>query len=868
MSEENEPKEIEPKSSRILFCYFVVVLLLGLVAVGILFRAFDTAFVERDKWMKVAESQKRPNRLVLPGRGNIYSSDGKLMATSVPRYYMYIDFKADAYTPAKDAKYNWLDTFKTSKKDGVDSLAFYLSRKLKDRTPAGYKAYLLKGLSGKSRQFPIYAGKVSYSDLKEIRKFPFLRLGRYKSGFYTKEMVQRQKPFGTLASRTIGDIYGEIEEGGTTKGKNGLELQYDSLLRGQAGLSSVRRVGGGWTNVIEVDPVDGMDIRTTIDINIQDITEKSLVDKLKAIDAESGTAVVMEVETGEIKAITNMGRIREGVYGETKNHAVADEIEPGSTFKVASIMVALEDGLCNPGDTVDVGNGIYMYKGARMTDHNMNKGGYGRISVEQAIWYSSNIGVAKTILKGYSDNPTKFVEGLYRIGMNADLRLEIPGAGRAKIRRPDDTTRYWSKTTLPWMSFGYETQVPPINTLAFFNAIANDGKMVRPMFTKEILHNGKTVQSFSTEVINSSICSDHTLALIKDMLLGVVEKGTGKAVHSDIVRIAGKTGTAQIATGGVYRASGHQVSFCGYFPADHPKYSCIVVIRRPRIGYPSGGTMSGGVVRAIAEKIYASHMSFDVRDMERDSMAVMVPRARRRSTCEKSSYATTIFSFLFTKTDLPYFFKGVERRILPMPAVRSHEPVAEIVPSFHFSGLLFRRLRSAGVRNPDRRTRSGQFPGAERSRLRGGAARNVVRPDLDHDGQGVESLVRGLRTLHIRDRTGGSRRTENSGALSAGSLVPPLGDERQPLFEEGGPLLPLAAQHHDRVGDADGLADRRTHPLCRQCHPLRRRPCPLLAAADPRAHPRLVPRRSRHGGSQHVGPEPVAGEALTPDFRK
>ena len=606
MSEENEPKEIEPKSSRILFCYFVVVLLLGLVAVGILFRTFDTAFVERDKWMKVAESQKRPNRLVLPGRGNIYSSDGKLMATSVPRYYMYIDFKADAYTPAKDAKYNWLDTFKTSKKDGVDSLAFYLSRKLKDRTPAGYKAYLLKGLSGKSRQFPIYAGKVSYSDLKEIRKFPFLRLGRYKSGFYTKEMVQRQKPFGTLASRTIGDIYGEIEEGGTTKGKNGLELQYDSLLRGQAGLSSVRRVGGGWTNVIEVDPVDGMDIRTTIDINIQDITEKSLVDKLKAIDAESGTAVVMEVETGEIKAITNMGRIREGVYGETKNHAVADEIEPGSTFKVASIMVALEDGLCNPGDTVDVGNGIYMYKGARMTDHNMNKGGYGRISVEQAIWYSSNIGVAKTILKGYSDNPTKFVEGLYRIGMNADLRLEIPGAGRAKIRRPDDTTRYWSKTTLPWMSFGYETQVPPINTLAFFNAIANDGKMVRPMFTKEILHNGKTVQSFSTEVINSSICSDHTLALIKDMLLGVVEKGTGKAVHSDIVRIAGKTGTAQITDARSREGRYYLGSMVAYFPADAPRYTVLTTIEtRAQAGKAYyGGPLAGPVVKRMVDYIF------------------------------------------------------------------------------------------------------------------------------------------------------------------------------------------------------------------------------------------------------------------------
>lgn len=616
MAEENETKETTLKSSRILFCYFIVVILLGFLAVGILIRAFETAFVEKEKWEKVAESQKRPNRLVLPGRGNIYSEDGKLMATSVPRYYTYIDFKADGFLT---------DTFKTSKRNGVDSLAIYLSRKFKNRTPAGYRAYLMRGLSSKSRQYPLYEGRISYSDLKEIRKYPFLRLSRYKSGFYTKEMVQRQKPFGTLASRTIGDIYGEIEAGGTTKGKNGLELQYDSLLRGEAGLSSVRRVGGGWTNVIEVEPVDGLDIRTTIDINIQDITEKSLVDELRAIDAESGTAVVMEVATGEVKAITNMGRIREGVYGETKNHAVADETEPGSTFKVASIMVALEDGVCQPGDTVDVGNGVYMYKGARMTDHNLNHGGYGRISVEQAIWYSSNIGVAKTILKGYADNPTKFVEGLYRIGMNADLRPEIPGAGRAKIRRPDDTTRYWSKTTLPWMSFGYETQIPPINTLAFFNAIANDGKLIRPIFTKEIMHNGKTVRSFSTEVIIPSICSDRTLALIRDMLLGVVEKGTGKAVHSDIVRIAGKSGTAQIATGGVYRTSGHQVSFCGYFPADDPKYSCIVVIRRPRIGYPSGGTMSGGVLRTIAEKIYASHIAFDLRKIEPDSTAVFLP---------------------------------------------------------------------------------------------------------------------------------------------------------------------------------------------------------------------------------------------------
>ena len=610
MAEDIEPKEFAPKSNRIIFCYFFIVFLLVCVAGSVLIRASQTAFVERDYWLHLDSIQKRPDRLVYPSRGNIFSADGKLMATSVPCYYLYIDFAADCYSN-KTKKWSSLDTFLYSKHNGVDSLSVYLSRKLKDRTPAGYKKYLLSGLNAKkkSRQFPICRDKVSYSDLKEIKKFPFLRLGVFKSGFYTREMVERQKPFGTLASRTIGDTFRDIDpKTGLTKGKNGLELQYDTLLHGVAGLNSVRRLGGGWTNVVEVEPVEGMDIRTTIDINIQDIAEKSLLDMLKKI--------------------TNMGRIREGVYGEDTNHAVADETEPGSTFKVASIMVALEDGVCQPGDTVDVGNGIYMYKGARMTDHNNNKGGYGRISVEQAIWYSSNIGVAKTVLKGYEKNPTKFVEGLYRIGLNEDLRLEIPGAGRAKIRRPDDTVRYWSKTALPWMSFGYETQIPPIYTLAFYNAIANNGKMVRPIFTKEILHNGKTVQSFSTEVVRESICSERTLNMIKDMLLGVVEKGTGKAVHSDFVRIAGKTGTAQIASGGVYRQAGHQVAFCGYFPADEPKYSCIVVIRQPRNGYPSGGTMSGGVVKAIAEKVYASHMSFDIRDMEKDSLAVMLPQPK------------------------------------------------------------------------------------------------------------------------------------------------------------------------------------------------------------------------------------------------
>lgn len=614
MEEENDAtdKTQAGNNQRILLSYYIIIFLLGIVFVGIIIKTCKVMFIEKDYWQEIAREQKKPNRLILPARGNIYSCDGKLMATSVPRYYTYIDFQAEGFLK---------DIFDNS----LDSLAICLSHKFKDRTPAGYKVYLRRGYASKSRQFPLITQKISYSDLKEIQKYPFLKLHRYKNGFYVKEMVQREKPFGSLASRTIGDIYGEIDSTGVSKGKNGLELQYDSLLRGIPGISAVKRIGGKWTNVTEVEPTYGMDIRSTIDINIQDITEKSLVDMLKEIDAASGTAVVMEVKTGEIKAITNMARIREGVYAETKNYAVADESEPGSTFKTASMMVALEDSVCHPGDTIDVGNGVFLYKGVRMTDHNSNRGGYHKITAEQAIWYSSNIGVAKLILKGYENNPTKFVEGLYRLGLTKNLHLEIPGAGIAKIRMPNDTTLYWSKTTLPWMSFGYETQIPPIYTLTFYNAIANNGKMVRPLFTKEILKNGKTVQRFSTEVINPSICSKRTLEIIKDMLLGVVEKGTGKAVHSDIVKIAGKTGTAQIASGGVYKKAGHQVSFCGYFPADEPEYSCIVVIRQPRIGYPSGGTMSGGVVKNIAEKIIASQVHINVKTMHKDSTAVLSP---------------------------------------------------------------------------------------------------------------------------------------------------------------------------------------------------------------------------------------------------
>ena len=623
MSSAEKKKSGNEKDGNIFSRYFFITIVLGVVAILILGSAFNIGIREGKEWKKVSERLQRPDYMVSPTRGNIFSDDDRIMATSTPEYSLYMDFRAEGFA---------IDSFYNAKHNNVDSLAFYLSKKLRNMTKDEYKNHLLKGLKSKKRNYLIYKGRVSHSDLKEIKTFPFLRFHRNRSGFLTGEHMMRQKPFGLLASRTIGDIVNEPDSLGLTKGKMGLERQYDSLLRGVSGVSSVQRVAGSWTSVIEVEPVDGMDVRSTIDISIQDLVEKSLTDKLKEIDADVGVAIVMEVKTGEIKAITNMARTAPGRYSETLNHAVADVIEPGSTFKVASMMVAIEDGVVDAKTPVDVGNGTYMYAERRMTDHNNNRGGYGAINAEKAIWYSSNIGVAKLVLRGYERNPKKFVDGLHRVGMDADLNIEIPGAGKARLRWPGD--KYWSRTSLPWMSFGYEVQIPPIQTLTFFNAIANNGKMVRPMFVKDIMKNGKSVKHFDTKVVIPEICSEKTLKIIQNMLYNVVNykdptparrDGTGKPAKSDVITIAGKTGTAQIASRAGYGNSGHNVSFCGYFPYENPQYTCIVVISRPRVGLPSGGLMCGTVVKDIAEKIYSNKTILEMSKAPSDSAKVLYP---------------------------------------------------------------------------------------------------------------------------------------------------------------------------------------------------------------------------------------------------
>ena len=636
--------------------YFIVALFMGLVVVLILGRAFATSFVEGKHLIEIGE-RYTPFRDTIPAtRGNIFSSDEKLMAISETYYQLYMDFWADGL------KENVL-------KENIKPLSIELNKLFPEKSAAQYEANILNGLKMRQKEaeriangekkvakrstgYPLIIRPVDCLEYEKIKQMPFFKLGRNKSGLCEKKLMKRIKPFGVLASRTIGDIWSGVWNGvDSVGGKYGLEKAYDSLLVGKPGFSFQKWVEGGFKEDPEIDPTQGKDIISTINIDFQGITENALLEKLKELDAESGTAVVMEVKTGEVKAIANLGKSKNGAWMEHLNYALSDMSEPGSTFKVASMMVALEDGVVHPDDPVDVGNGKFEYAGNPLLDHNASRGGYGKITAAKAIWFSSNIGVAKIILRGYEKNPGKYVDGLYRIGINKDLKIEIPDYMQARIRHPKDSTKRWYKTTLPWMSFGYETQIPPINTLAFFNAIANNGTMIKPIFVKEI-RDAKRCEKKKTEIINEHICSDNTLKVIRQMLDSVVNhpQGTGKPAHSDLVRIAGKTGTAQLSQGAAgYKAGGksHQVSFCGYFPADDPKYSCIVVIRRPRNGNASGGYMSGAVFKQIAEAIYTKDITTKPIILSKENTTAEIPRVKN-GLSEQSKYVLNKLNINYT----------------------------------------------------------------------------------------------------------------------------------------------------------------------------------------------------------------------------
>ena len=599
--------------------YFFVILLMALIGVAIVVKAGITMFAERQYWQDVADRFVKENVTVKPNRGNIISSDGKLMASSLPEYRIYMDFMSGE----KDEKRRKKDQ---ARRDSIltanmDSICIGLHKIFPDKSAAQFKAHLKKGRQAKSRNYLIYPKRISYIQYKEVKRLPVFCLNRYKGGFKELAYNQRKKPFGSLAARTLGDVYADTAKGA----RNGIELAFDTILKGRDGLTHRQKVMNKYLNIVDVPPVDGCDLISTIDVGMQDICEKALVDKLKELNAFVGVVVLMEVATGEVKAIVNMTKGKDGNYYEMRNNAISDMLEPGSTFKTASIMVALEDGKITPDYVVDTGNGQMPMHGRVMKDWNWRRGGYGKLTVTEILEVSSNVGTSYIIDHFYGSNPQKYIDGLRRMSIDQPLHLQIAGEGKPNIRGPKERS-YFSKTALPWMSIGYETQVPPMNILTFYNAIANNGVMVRPKFVKAAVKDGEVVKEYPTEVINPKICSDHTLTQIREILRKVVSQGLAKPAGSKQFSVSGKTGTAQISQGAAGYKSGrvnYLVSFCGYFPSEAPKYSCIVSIQKP--GLPaSGGLMAGSVFGKIAERVYAKDLRFDIRSAI-DSTTNVIP---------------------------------------------------------------------------------------------------------------------------------------------------------------------------------------------------------------------------------------------------
>ena len=591
-----------------------LMVLLGIMIVG---KALYTATVKRDYWMKVADRLKRDSVDVKPVRGNILSCDGRLMASSLPEFKLYMDFKAGG--EEKDSLWN----------EKVDSICEGLHDIFPEKSAAEFKRDLEEGHKIMSQNWPIWKKRVSYDVYTEVKKLPVFNLKPFKGGFHTETFNARQRPFGSLAQRTVGDMFGAKDTA-----RCGLELSFDSILRGKSGIVQRKKVMNKYLSITERPPIDGADIVTTIDVGMQDLAERALIDELKLINGNVGVAIVMEVQTGDVKAIVNMTKCDDGEYREVKNDAVSDLLEPGSVFKTASIMVALDDGVVDTNYHVDTFGGIMDMHGAKMRDHNWHRGGYGRLSLPQTLEYSSNIGVSRIIDEHYGKTPEKFVQGIHRLGLAEDLRIPLVGSSPARIRMPkmDKTGKHWanwSKTALAWMSIGYETQVPPISTLTFYNAIANNGKMMRPRFVKQVVKNGEVLMDFPPEVIREHICKEKTLKEIQTILYHVVSQGLGKKAGSPSFKVAGKTGTAQISKGaGGYKSGqmNYLLSFAGYFPADAPRYSCIVCIQKS--GLPaSGGGMSGVVFHHISEGIMAQDLKLSVADA-RDSLSVLLPEVK------------------------------------------------------------------------------------------------------------------------------------------------------------------------------------------------------------------------------------------------
>ncbi len=556
------------------------------VSLAIIAKILYIQLVEGEMWKAKAEKLSLKYFTIEPNRGNIYDVNGEMLATSIPLF----EVRMDAASPLiPDSVFN----------TDVDSLAICLSGYFKDKSRGQYKTLLVKGRESKNR-YLLIKRKADFDQLKAIRKFPIFRLGKNSGGLITTVQNKRVYPFDKLGYRTLG----WFKEGNSNN--VGIESAFNSEMQGVAGKRLYQRIpDGNWRPMNrgnEIDPVSGADIYTTIDINIQDVAEEALLQQLIVNQADHGCAILMEVKTGEIRAIANLGRTKSGTYEELYNYAIGESTEPGSTFKLYSLLAAFEDEKVKLTDIVDVTGGMTTFGRRTMRDSHL---GGGVMTVQQAFEKSSNVGISKVIYRSYASNPQAFVDRLHSFSVNKRLGLEIKGEGRPQILGMKDGL--WSNSSLPWMSIGYEVALTPLQILTFYNAVANNGVMVKPHFVKEIRMGGIPVTTIGTQVINQKIASKRAIDMARIMLEAVVDHGTGSVLKNPIYTVAGKTGTAQVAQNrGGYNKTNYKGSFVGYFPAENPKYSCIVVINNPTTGGYYGGVISAPVFREIADRIYAT----------------------------------------------------------------------------------------------------------------------------------------------------------------------------------------------------------------------------------------------------------------------
>ncbi len=551
-----------------------------LFAIAIAYKLVQIEFVKGDYYRALAEQGTVKTFKIAANRGSVYTSDGSLLATSVSKF----DVRMDAVTVSDEDFEN-----------GIKGLSKSLSQML-GKSPGYYENKIRKARANKNRYLFI-TRNLSYNDYQELKKYPIFKLGTYRGGFIVEQRTVREHPIGKIAERAVGyDDY---------RGRVGIEGSFYEFLRGKKGQRLKQKIAKGQWKPLndnnEIEPIDGKDIITTIDLNIQDVAHHALLAQLEKFNADHGSVVVMETKTGEIKAISNLGRTSKGTYFEQRNYAIYESHEPGSTFKLMSMVVALEDKVIDTSQIIDTEKGVIKFHGRSVRDS--HEGGYGEISVARVFEVSSNVGIVKIINEHYEKDPNKFIEGLKRMNVGEKIGLPIKGEGKPIIPDPKDK-KTWNGLSLPWMAYGYGVSFTPLQTLTFYNAIANNGEMIKPRFVKEIRTQSNVITKFEKEVINPKICSDETIDKVKDMMLNVVKRGTADNIYDENFSMAGKTGTCQTEywTGNTQYIS----SFVGYFPADKPKYSCIVVIHKPekKIGY-YGNIVAAPVFKQIARRIYS-----------------------------------------------------------------------------------------------------------------------------------------------------------------------------------------------------------------------------------------------------------------------